>query len=135
MYTYHFNQGSGTVTSRERRQHPRYRSVTDAFAVLNSELPVLAQLIDISEGGMSVWYVDEQGKSSEAAELDLFLMNSPYRISALPVETTCDFETRQEAGESDRTIRRRCFRFGHLLAVQKNAVAEFITYHTEAATA
>jgi hypothetical protein len=119
----------------ERRRHPRYRSKIDAYAVLCADAPVLAQLIDISEGGLSVWYVDGQGEAMDAEKVDLFLMNSPYRISGLPVETTSDFETRQDAASPERLIRRRCFRFGHLLTVQKNAVADFISYHTEIANA
>lgn len=119
----------------ERRRHPRFRSKIDAYAVLSTDAPVLAQLIDISEGGMSVWYVDGQGEAMDADKVDLFLMNSPYRISGLPVEKTSDFETLQDAAPPERLIRRRCFRFGRLLTVQKNAVADFIVHHTEAASA
>lgn len=119
----------------ERRRHPRYRSRIDAYAELYTDAPVLAQLIDISEGGMSVWYVDGQGETMEAEKVDLFLMNSPYRISGLPVEKTSDFETLKDMAPPERPIRRRCFRFGRLLTVQKNAVAEFIAHHTEAAIA
>ena len=119
----------------ERRRHPRYRSKVEAYAVLRAEAPVLAQLIDISEGGMSVWYVDGEGGSLSPGHVDLFLMDSPYRISGLPVETTSDFETRFDTVSTDRTTRRRCFRFGHLGALQKNAVVDFITYHTVAANA
>jgi hypothetical protein len=115
----------------ERRRHPRYRSKVDAFAVLGADAQVLAQLIDISEGGMSVWYVDGNGAVLDTGKVDLFLMNSPYRITGLPVETLSDFESAHMEVPTDRTIRRRCFRFGHLLNVQKDAVTEFITYHTE----
>jgi len=119
----------------ERRLHPRFRSKIEAYAVMCTDAPLLAQLIDISEGGMSVWYVDGHGEAMDADKIDLFLMNNPYRISGLPVEKTSDFETPIDTAPPERLIRRRCFRFGHLLTDQKTAVANFIAHHTEAANA
>ena len=118
----------------ERRLYKRYRSIVDAYAVIQADRHVLAQLIDISEGGMAVWYVDGSHLPGSSDQVDLFLMNSPYRISAIPVKTTSDFELSKPAEHPDRPIRRRCFQFGDLRTAQRDAVADFITYHTEELT-
>jgi c-di-GMP-binding flagellar brake protein YcgR len=115
----------------ERRLYKRYRSIVDAYAVIQADQHVLAQLIDISEGGMAVWYVDGSHIPGPTDQVDLFLMNSPYRISAIPVKTTSDFELSKPAEQLERPIRRRCFQFGNLLNTQRDAVVDFIAHHTE----
>ena len=118
----------------DRRLYKRYRSIVDAYAVIQSDRYILAQLIDISEGGMAVWYVDGDHLTGSSNQVDLFLMNSPYRISSIPVNTTSDFEISPPADQPKRPLRRRCFKFGNLLTYQRDAVVDFISHHTEELT-
>jgi len=113
----------------ERRKHKRFWVRGGAFVILKPSDIGSGRLIDISMGGLSFDYHTSQALPIEATELDIFLTDSPVRVSDVPCRSIWDLKTYESPPAS--LYRRQCgVLFGELTPVQKRQLEYFIENHT-----
>ena len=84
----------------ERRQYERYQVNENVFTCCRLRSPKVAEVVDISEGGLAFSYVGKVGPSNEFLELDIVFPDGTDYISKVPCETVSE----RALGEN----RRRC---------------------------
>ncbi len=62
-------------SSGERRRHKRFKAPGETYAVFRAPHPMLGQIIDISEGGLSILYIEGDLKPTNVVEFDLFTLS------------------------------------------------------------
>ncbi len=103
--------------------------------VIRSGHANLAQIIDISTGGLSVRYVDAHQRPFGPFELDLFFASVGVYLRKPPVETISDLEIYGETymnpvTNKPLTVRRRSLKFGDLSAGEQACLRDFIQRHS-----
>ncbi|OGR01084.1 MAG: hypothetical protein A2511_00475 [Deltaproteobacteria bacterium RIFOXYD12_FULL_50_9] len=111
----------------ERRLHPRFSARERALVTLNgNDLGMPYHMIDISEGGMSFRYLNENPLSLTDQKMDLYLEDELY-VGRLPVIVIDD----RQVGDEFIPKRRCCVRFGKLSQAQQLQLQTFILCHTK----
>jgi hypothetical protein len=90
----------------------------------------VGRLIDISMNGLTLDYISSKEPQVEPSELDIFVVNSPFRLQGLPCETISDFVV-FTTFDGSLSKRRRGVEFGKLAPNQKALLSHFIEHHTE----
>ena len=112
----------------ERRKQDRFKVKAGVFAVLMSNPPTLAQVKEISEGGLTVRYFGGE-RSEKISELDIFVSDSDFHLSKAPFETTSNFDVTIEFPESVLKMKQRGFKFGPLSFDQKSQLDYLLQNH------
>jgi hypothetical protein len=74
----------------ERRQHERYQVTDNVFTCCRLRSPKVAEVVDISEGGLAFSYVGKAGPSNEFLELDIVFPDGTDYISKVPCKTVSE---------------------------------------------
>ena len=74
----------------ERRKHKRFRVQEGAFVILSPSDTGAGRLKNISMGGLMFEYVTVKTPSINATELEIFLMDSPFRLHQVPCHSVWD---------------------------------------------
>jgi hypothetical protein len=74
----------------ERRQHKRFKVNNLMIAVQNRSNAKVAQVVNISKGGMAVRYVDEGELLTSTTEVNI-LKDSDFFMTEVPVDVIRDF--------------------------------------------
>ncbi len=117
-------------SSMERRKHKRFKSQGETYAVFQAPSPILGQIIDISEGGLSILYIEGDEKPTEVAAFDLFTLNNDVKVRSIAAVARSDEELPDQNSSEPETARRRGIEFIGLLDGQKEAVRELILKQT-----
>jgi hypothetical protein len=71
----------------ERRKYERYQVNENVFTCCRLRSPKVAEVVDISQGGLAFSYVGKVGSSNEFLELDIVFPDGTDYISKLPCKT------------------------------------------------
>ena len=113
----------------ERRAQKRFRVQHGAFVMFKPSDTGVGRLIDISMEGLTLDYISSKEPEIQPSELDIFVVNSPFRLHSLPCETITDFVT-FTTYDGSLSKRRRGVQFGKLTPNQEALLMHFIHHHT-----
>ena len=113
----------------ERRNEKRFLVQEGAFVMFRPSDTGVGRLIDISMDGLTLDYVSSKEPEVQPTELDIFVVNSPFRLQGLPCRTINDFVT-FTTYDGALSKRRRGVQFGELTKNQELLLTHFIQYHT-----
>jgi len=116
--------------SKERRKHRRFKSQGKTFALFRAPHPSLGQIIDISEGGLSILYIEGDEEPTKVVEFDLFSLNDDVKVRSIAAVARSDQQLPSQKASKTETARRRGIEFIGLMGGQKEAVREFILKQT-----
>ena len=114
----------------EQRKQDRFKVKEGAFAVLMSDPPILAQIKEISKGGLTVHYFDKGEKSDKVSELDIFLSDRDFHLRSVPFITTSNFDITIDLSDSSLSMKRHGLKFGELTPYQKTQLDHLLQKHT-----
>ena len=115
--------------STERRKHRRFKAPRETYTVFRAPHPMLCQIIDISEGGLSVLYIEGDRKPTNVSEFDLFTLDNEVKVKAIAAVARSDQVLSGLEAHASETRRRRGIEFVGLLDGQKKAVQKLIRQH------
>lgn len=98
----------------ERRKNKRYKAKEGAYAAISPHSRRLGQIIDISMGGLSFKYIDNNDEKSENPERSIFLSSLGYYVGELPFQTIEDYEITNYPSFSSMKLRKRRVKFTDL---------------------
>ena len=103
----------------ERRQHKRFKTQNLIIAVLRNTSAKVAQIVNISKGGMAVRYVDEGDWFGNAKEVNI-LKNTDFLMAEVPVNVIRDFRYHDDEHFTLAMERQSCVEFGELSPEQQD---------------
>lgn len=113
----------------EKRKHKRFQVRPGAFVLLKPSGIAACRLLNISMDGLTFDSISTQAEPIEATELDIFLTDSPVRVSDVPCRSIWDLTIYERPSIS--LHRRRCgVQFGKLTPDQKTQLEYFIQNNT-----
>lgn len=118
-------------SSSERRKHRRFKAPGETYAVFRAPHPMLGQVIDISEGGLSILYIESDQKPTNVLEFDLFTLSNDVKVKAIAAVACSDQKLPGTGADDFETRRRRGIEFVGLLDGQKKAVRKLILKQTD----
>jgi hypothetical protein len=98
----------------ERRKNKRYKAKEGAYAAISPHSRRLGQIIDISMGGLSFKYIDNNDETEEKPERSIFLSSLGYYVGELPFKTIDDYEITNYPSFSSMKLRKRRVKFTEL---------------------
>ena len=120
----------GTKKVTEQRQHKRYTTREDAFAVLNANDSKIGQIKDISMGGLAIHYIANGTKSRASSFLDILLADNGFYLEKVPFKSISDFEIPNEFAFSSLKMKRHGVKFGQLTQRQVSQLEDFLRNYT-----
>ncbi len=117
--------------TKERRKHKRFKARGETYAVFRAPHPMLGQIIDISEGGLSILYIEGDRKPTNVVEFDLFTLSDNVKVNAIAAVARSDQELPGKATDDPETKRRRGIEFVGLMDGQMDAVKALIIKQTD----
>ena len=117
--------------TKERRRHKRFKAPGETYAVFRAPDPMLGQIIDISEGGLSLLYIEGDQEPTHVLEFDLFTLSAELKVNAIAAVARSDQKLPAQDAEDPETKRRRGIEFIGLQEGQKEAVRELLRTHAE----
>jgi hypothetical protein len=126
-------KGNGLIKNKEknpeRRNEKRFQVQHGAFVMFRPSDTGVGRLVDISMNGLTLDYISSKEPEIEPTELDIFVVNSPFRLHSLPCKTITDFVT-FTTYDGSLSKRRRGVQFGTLTDNQEALLMHFIDHHT-----
>ena len=110
----------------ERRKYRRFKVPRETYAVFRAPHPMLCQIIDISEGGFSILYIEGDRKPTNVSEFDLFTLDNDVKVKAIAAVARSDQVMPGIGAHDSETRRRRGIEFVGLLDGQKKEVRKII---------
>lgn len=98
----------------ERRKNKRYKAKEGAYAAISPHSRKLGQIIDISIGGLSFKYIDNNDEKDDEPERSIFLSSLGYYVGDLPFKTIEDYEITNAPSFSSMKLRKRRVKFAEL---------------------
>jgi hypothetical protein len=108
----------------EKRLHKRYQLKGSSFVVATDLIDKRYQIIDISKGGLSFWYISEKEPFPDLDSLDITLEDS-IKLDAVSVRTVYDTEL-VKCAFIPIAMRKRGVCFRDLKAPKKSQIENFI---------
>ncbi len=102
----------------ERRRHPRSKPSEAMIAIL-APTPTLAQVKDLSQGGLRLEYISGPRTNSDWAEVNLFMTKSKTYLSGLPLRLVYDRRAGEGTWPAQFLNRRECGLEFHSLSGQQ----------------
>ncbi len=113
----------------EQNKHKRFRAQEGALLILKSDGAWwVGRLIDIGMGGLTFDYLTGEDGSEQPTELDVMLINNPFRLYGLPCTGIWD-ETNYETPAMSISLRKCTVQFGSLTQRQVSQLKYFIQNH------
>ena len=118
-------------TSRDKRKYRRFRVKDLTFVKLWSEADEdIGQLLDISEGGLSLRYFVNVEKSGDYSELGIFLSGDDFTIDRIPFKTVSNTMLVNKSPFSPIILRRYGIKFEELTPEQVHKLDLFLDKYT-----
>ena len=114
----------------DRRLHPRFRAAKDVFALLRNRREKVGQVFDISRGGLSFRYIQEDMLQDGADSIDLFSPRAKVLLEKVPVRTVSDIAVDQDIPYSTIPVRQRAVQFLEVKPTQQRLLDHLIKHHT-----
>ncbi|MGD9125620.1 MAG: PilZ domain-containing protein [Desulfarculaceae bacterium] len=92
----------------ERRKHTRYTPSEKAYAVFRPGFETMGRVMDISQGGVSFEYLSSIDQNGAKASMDLFLMDTDFRLTQVPCQVAYDHLISQGRTTGKGMALRRC---------------------------
>ncbi|MBI9076079.1 MAG: PilZ domain-containing protein [Desulfatibacillum sp.] len=119
------------MNGKERRRHRRYKAPETCYAALKAGNTTVGRIRDISMGGLSFEYLEDEEKQGEqdGSELvDLFWVGGGYFIREIPCQTVRDSMTGHDAlSFSGLGVRLRSLQFEALTDQASGQVEAYIS--------
>jgi hypothetical protein len=112
----------------ERRQHKRYKAQDLIIAFQHEKSAKVAQIINISRGGLAVRYVDEGEWLGNTKEVNI-LKEIDLLMTDVPVSVIRDFRYTDEEHFTLALERQSCMEFGELSPTQQDRLDYLIMKH------
>ena len=115
----------------DKRKHTRYEVKDHILVRLRSQTKEdLGQLLDISEGGLSLYCYLNPNKSDEYSELGIFPHDNDCTIKDIPMSLIIDKELNNGSLHRSKMLRRQSIRFGNFTPKQKVKLDYFLKNYT-----
>jgi c-di-GMP-binding flagellar brake protein YcgR len=109
----------------DRRRHERFRINGRAFVYYENRGPKIAEITDISTGGIAFSYVGIDESINQELSLEVILPDSTRFMDKLPCKTVSDCQ--MDLDQDEGLGKRRCsVRFSDLTQDQQAKIASFI---------
>lgn len=99
-------------TYKEKRKHERYSVAQGAYAALSPKSSKIGQIVNISRGGLSLRYIDNDEKGHH--ETHIFLSSKNSHVSKIPIKSVNDYNVSDEKGISKKKVRQVGIQFGEM---------------------
>ena len=119
-----------SYASQERRSHPRFRASKNLFALLKNHAEHVGQVVDISLGGLSFRYIEDEPIPQEEAWIDLFSSRDRIFLHDMPVRTVYDVAVDGDIPFSIVPVRQRSLQFLRIDPNQVRAIEHLLDHHT-----
>ena len=113
----------------ERRRHPRYRVPEDVFVSMKDRGETIGRVVDISRGGVSFRYIEDETSHPGKTSIDLFSHRIKALLEEVPVRTVSDFAVGTDIPYSSIPVRRRGLQFLKPDHRQKRRIEHFLKHH------
>lgn len=113
----------------EQRKSRRRSARIGTFAALRPHFARLGQVIDINRDGLAFQYIADGEQTTGEFELDLFMTDNGFRLSALPCHVVYDVEMQSNLLKSFMASRRCGVRFGRLTESQRSMLEHFLSLY------
>jgi c-di-GMP-binding flagellar brake protein YcgR len=111
--------------SPDRRTHPRYTPVENAYAALGSEYSNVGQIRDFSLGGLAIEYIQINTLQNDNAWVDVFVVNNTFHIHGIPCCVVYDIPGTYK---TEGLEKRRCgIKFTSTSEHQRLKIKEFLS--------
>ncbi len=110
----------------EARRDHRFKAKEGAVAVLKPESKILGQIIDISLGGLSFHYMQNDIRPNENSQLTIFYASERFNLDGLAFKVVSDTVIESGSCFSSIIMRRCSVIFTHLTDHQTSKLEYFI---------
>ncbi len=112
----------------DRRQHSRFKTQNLTIAILHNTSARVAQVINISKGGMAIRYVDQDDWIGNTKEVNI-LKNTDFLMTEVPVNVIRDFRYLDDEHFTLAMERQSCMEFAELSPEQQDHLDYLIMKH------
>ena len=81
----------------EKRRFPRFRVSKGIYAHIDSDEPIVGEVINVSKGGLSLKYLPEFSPSPKHSKFSLFALGGTYFLRNVSIKTVSDDELPAES--------------------------------------
>ena len=110
----------------EKKRSPRFRVSKGIYAHIDSDKPIVGEVINISKGGLSLKYLPECNPSPKHSKLNLFALGGNFFLRNVSVRTVSDSELAVESEFSSIKMRRMGVSFKNLTDIQRQSLRDFM---------
>lgn len=110
----------------ERRRHTRFKAPEGVFAEIKAGARTVGQVLDVSEGGVALKYLDGARPMPASATLRLFATGGKSHLADVPVRTVSEFAIPNQTSFTGMVVRRLGVEFGELDEARQKQLREFI---------
>jgi hypothetical protein len=114
----------------ERRKHKRLKVKENIFAVLSSDNKKLGQIKDISEGGLTFQYIENNKPAEGLVEIDIFSPTNDFYLKNIPVEIIKDTEVDNSVPFSSVPMKQFRIQFGKMTPTQLELLGYLLQHYT-----
>lgn len=111
---------------KERRQTRRYQMRNGGFAVCMPNYNRLGQILDISDQGLAMRYIDADGEPELPKELAIMFTPDEYYLPKIPCKIVTEKVVLDKISKKSVTIKRCGLKFGSLTPHQRSQLNNFI---------
>ncbi|MCF8067680.1 MAG: PilZ domain-containing protein [Desulfobacterales bacterium] len=116
----------------DRRKYKRFKVKEGTLAIEKGNIVLVGQVADISEKGLSFYYLDNGEPPGKRSEIGLYNSGQGIFCNKLAVENISDVILAKEATPVAATTIRRGVKFGTLSETQRTGIEKFIVSLEEA---
>ena len=101
-----------------------------AFALIKSNPPKMGEIIEISRGGLSFSYIDNESDLKALGELDIVFAEKDFHLSRLPFKEVEDADVIDDSPFSALAMKRLTVKFEDLSVRQKQKIDHLLSNFT-----
>jgi len=109
----------------DRRQHKRFKVPSDTFAIVKNPSFKLGQIVDMSMGGISFYYISGKEFTKKIA-VDILLADDDFYIDNRPVSIVSDIQVHLNESLEQSSFKRCGLQFDELTSQQRSKLSCFI---------
>jgi hypothetical protein len=113
----------------DRRRHQRFKAKMGAIAAMMTNNR-LGQIMDVSQGGLSFRYIEDNGGPHESCELKILMPEAGFYLGDLNFITVSDFPVESNLPFRSIQMRQTGLQFLQLTPKQEFQLEQFISHHT-----
>ncbi len=101
-----------------------------AFALLRSKPPKMGEIVEISRGGLTFHYIDNERGLKALDELDILSAENDFHLSRLPFKEVEDAEVIDDSPFNALAMKRFTVKFRELTPSQKQKIEHLLSNYT-----